>query len=410
MEGSSRKGDRQRPSRPRSRFGNLSRGLLFLLLLCCVVSMPFLMTLETSSFSSSVEELIVQQMALFTQNSPTKTQDDQAYCNSTGSFHQIALRMANYSSPPGSRSYEKASKIFHSVTHYQMRLNTIKYGIFEEIHGHLSEMLKGFGLKIIYNLRSSRQKPVNYTLTVQVESVMDACSENCTDTPRIVMQSEQVSSIGYKFLKALKVCHHSQHCLIVDYSDFNYRWAQKNHIADSVLLLPVMTQSRLGGLKTIKPLHNRSLDVVFFTSVTEGRRVRYRESLIQNKTDWNIRFEYAGGREYMKDSYADARICLIMHYYDKAAAGEYHRLSEFAPMGCIPVLETFGDKFFLEPYQRCGRVVFADADRLTDAMEKVLLDIKKGNIDGFRHVEWWRAGIQWSEILTTLFGKENSKK
>ena len=43
----------------------------------------------------------------------------------------------------------------------------------------------------------------------------------------------------------------------------------------------------------------------------------------------------------MPKAYREAKVCVVLHSYATESGGEYHRLSEFAKFGCIPVMETF---------------------------------------------------------------------
>jgi len=333
------------------------------------------------------------------------TEEDEIYCNTTGSLHQMALEMANFSSPPGSPSYNKALRILNGVTHYKTYMPYTQDN-YRGILQHLKSMFVGFGLKNVF-----RAPPdLDYRHFLRVETVLRNCKENCTDQPRIILQSEQIWYYEERYLRILQTCHESRNCLILDFSDYNYRFAQKHNFADSVLMLPLMIQSRLGYVDSLNPFHNRSLDVVFFAEV-EGRRKRFRDMLVANKTDWSILFEFRDDGT-TKGHYNDAKICLIMHRYQALSAGEYHRLSEFAPMGCIPVMESSGDQLFLEPYRRCARVIFADHDDLIETMESVRQELHSGDAvaTNFRHVEWWHADIRWEEVLSAIFGPHSPKK
>ena len=53
----------------------------------------------------------------------------------------------------------------------------------------------------------------------------------------------------------------------------------------------------------------------------------------------------------MANIYSDSKVCLIAHAYDREAGGEYHRLSEVAPFGCIFVMEQISDIVGVDKYQ-----------------------------------------------------------
>ena len=113
-------------------------------------------------------------------------------------------------------------------------------------------------------------------------------------------------------------------------------------MADSIVLLPVMTQSpsRLAYLEPPSPkeLQERSTDMALFGTMT-SRRKKY----LQRKS--TLYLEAHPGHVHAINTtlnvdlvsavYMEAKVCLLGHAYDSEAAGEYHRVSEFAPFGCV---------------------------------------------------------------------------
>ena len=99
------------------------------------------------------------------------------------------------------------------------------------------------------------------------------------------------------------------------------------------------------------------------------------------------------------DAYKEAKVCMVVHSYTDDSGGEYHRLSEFAPFGCIPVMETFGDTIGIDRYKECGRMVFASGPDLMEAAANVTAKIDQGWYEDYSHVDWWKAGIQWETLL-----------
>ena len=65
-------------------------------------------------------------------------------CYTTGSLNQIGFQMANFSSPPGSSSYNKTLLVLQSASHFHINLND---KIFTGVAQNVATMLKGFGLQ-----------------------------------------------------------------------------------------------------------------------------------------------------------------------------------------------------------------------------------------------------------------------
>jgi hypothetical protein len=95
-----------------------------------------------------------------------------------------------------------------------------------------------------------------------------------------------------------------------------------------------------------------------------------------------------------------------VHSYIAESGGEYHRLSELAPTGCIPVLEDYMDVIGRDEYQDCGGVIVANYTELLPTISKVLANEAKTR-DNTKYAKWWKSGIRWNEVLTTIFPSPN---
>ena len=334
-------------------------------------------------------------------------------CQTSDSLHEIALRMAKFSSPPGSKSYYKTLRILKSSTAFQIN---IRHPIFTNVVQNLGLMLQGFGLQSVEEIDHIDR---NSTVRVQISFLglkkYKACEKNPNNTsclveaaaPKIIIQTEQLQAQGFHYRKYLKACHESPLCAIWDYSDSHLSWARREGISDSFMLLPVMHQSRLGRDISLQPprrFSNRSLDLAFFGLMTD-RRMSLRQAGI--KRNWSMRFETNHNITIVKDSYNDARVCLIVHTYPRGRAAEFHRLVELVTSGCVPVMEAVSDKLSMATYERCGGLVLAPYKQLVSTVEEILNQIKNGvRQHNEAQVEWWRQGINWETLLRSIYADE----
>jgi hypothetical protein len=351
-------------------------------------SLVFLMTL-----------VVLQIVDFATRGNDIETDDtlqyNADYCESQGSLNEIVFRMANHSSPKGSASYNKLKQILYKAHSFEIHpMNRI----FEDVVKNIAAMLKGFGLQqVVTNSNLSNILHVESSET----SWRQVNGKNTS--PRIILQTEQLIAKGKQYFSYLQECHRLTTCIIWDFSDFNYDWAVKQGISDSFVLFPIMIQSRLYQRQRtplIKPLASRTLDVAFFGLMTK-RRIMLKEECLQR--NWTIQFDRTRQQLLMVDSYHNAKVCLVAHSYNKMSGGEYHRLSEVAIMGCIPVVEDFSDTIAIEDYRRCGGVVFASYESLIEAGSNVLKEVNNFERDTKKYVEWWARGINWEALLKRMF-------
>jgi hypothetical protein len=192
---------------------------------------------------------------------------------------------------------------------------------------------------------------------------------------------------------------------------------------EHVLLLPIMIQNRLDDLHLsveenstatelavpiLKPLAERQYDIVFFTRVDDGgskRRNAVRKAIQTLHPEWNILVEQILDDRDVSNAYEDARICLNMHYYSNVSGGEYHRLSDFARKGCIPLSEEWSDQIGTGTYSTCGGVVFAREDELVSTAARLLDGINSTEAETSMadRVEWWKNDIAWPSLLAQVF-------
>jgi len=380
---------------------------------------------SNTSAQPSLREEGISQLQLVASNkkkqvvydfSQTSVQNDSSsFCSSKkGSLHEIALEMVYHSSPPGSPSYDKLQQVLNQNSQFYIDLGP---PIFLSNQGIISTMLEGYGLHGVMDSPSRHQTNVTLIETVWTKSTCPITDATCRNHARIVLQTEQ----GFNEAD-FGNCHISANCIIFEFSDHNYRLAQAEdkEWEDSFVLMPIMMQqpSRLVSFEepevtNMIALKERSYDLVFFGSITRRRKaiivgsetyLRKQEELSNNRTIL-VTGVGPGQTSLMANAYKNAKVCLVMHSYSNVSGGEYHRLSEFARFGCIPVMEEFADTIGIEQYKQCGRVVFSKLDKLFEVAANVIDLIDQGSqyVD-FSHINWWKTGVQWEDILPAVFG------
>ena len=330
----------------------------------------------------------------------TKENRSASFCSSPeGSLHQIALDMLHHSSPPGSASHTKLNGVLRAHSHFYI---DFKGAIFRENQRNVASMLEGYGLT-----RLEQRPPREWTNVTLVETAIMAgvcplAEAECRNRSRILVQTEQY------FKESVGQCHESPGCIVLEFSDRNYRIAQGKGWGDSFALLPVMTQSpsRFAHLvpSEPKPLRERSYDIVFFVGRFTRRRIKYANATGYLETHPNRTNKITKDKNVGRQAaaYKEAKVCMVVHSYTDDSGGEYHRLSEFATFGCIPVMETSGDTIGIERYRECGRIVFALGPDLMEAAANVTDRIDRGWYQDRSHVDWWKAGIRWETLLSSM--------
>jgi hypothetical protein len=235
---------------------------------------------------------------------------------------------------------------------------------------------------------------------------------DCEKIPRIFIQTEQMIGSGTYFLPQMTKCHQSPLCIVWEYSDYNYNRLETYNLTDSVMLLPMMHQARLGEPKEIIPLKNRSVDVAFYGYIGSETMRRFKLRAQFNPTvNLNFVFSQDLDMNTMVNTYTNTKICLIPHV-NGVGALETHRLSEISRFGCIPIVETVNDRLLIQPYQECGDVTFTDFDNLLNASIEMVSKIQSTPasilVDNMsKRLEWWRDGVHWESLLTDIFGAKN---
>mmetsp|Transcript_8697 Transcript_8697/g.15855 ORF Transcript_8697/g.15855 Transcript_8697/m.15855 type:complete len:412 (+) Transcript_8697:285-1520(+) len=336
------------------------------------------------------------------------------------SLHDAALSLARLYSPPGSPSFEKTRLLLHHVDHFY-HSKSQKKGIFVDSSTKIENMLKGFGITQISN-SSSPVRHSNTTALVYYSAFLSG-KEQIDDQPRIVIQTEQLNA-QKKIRKHVQKCHKSPLCVVWDWSEFNWNCAQKHlgNATDSIMLLPTMFQGRLDRIyfrnidkPTTLPLTERPADIAFFGLIT-GRRSRFKQEFIElyNQTTQGalpvLRVERLKSEKELVKAYSNAKICPIVHSYHYEAAGEFHRLGDLRPSGCIPAMETISDDvFWTHILSQCGGVIFANYTDLPRVLVQQLMDLRQPNHAAVAEtrqeaaMQWWKEGIHWDKVLRQLF-------
>lgn len=351
-----------------------------------------------------------------------KSLDDNHYNERFCDSHtqtDIALAMFNHSSPKGSSSYEKLYEVVSFFDYfYPDYLGGIGSDkIFEDVAENLSEMLESYGLEKSHDFGQPR--------TIFLGSLF--MNENGRalikrrDVAVLLLQTEQLCCTTYlqeEWITNLQACEKSPNCVILEYSDHNYRWmTDELGISSSVVLLPTLLQGRLDSYYRrhhLPGVWERTADVAFFGMLTPRRQqiLRLIGDPNPNNPSWNMILEENNDKVQIVHTYLTSKICLTVHSYEADSPGEYHRLSEVGVSGCIPVMESFGDRIGLDIYKICGGLVLSDIDKMPYVIAEL---IKESADDAYfdtrmrRRVNWWKNRVEWKGLLEKLFHEENQR-
>mmetsp|Transcript_9338 Transcript_9338/g.21702 ORF Transcript_9338/g.21702 Transcript_9338/m.21702 type:complete len:400 (+) Transcript_9338:73-1272(+) len=335
---------------------------------------------------------------------------DESYCSTDGSLDQLARNMLNFSSPVGSPSYTKFKRVLDARKEFHLNMPA-KFGIFNSNVNLIARMLRGYGMSqsTVPSTNPDDFLLVEYLLTNSACPLSDG---KCSGQPRIFIQTEQYTRAS-NFKNHPRHCTLAPNCIVLDFSEMNLQWARKDHgdinMIDSFVLMPVMHQAPISRLfeyepKVPKPLKDRSVDMAFHGFMSNRRNV-LREGAAKYPNRTSVIGTTHDTRK-ITDTYKEAKVCLLVHTYASISGGEYHRLSEIAPFGCVPVMEHFSDNFGIDVYERCAGARFAIWTSVVDTAEAVLKEIDSGLYSETMPmiVDWWRAGILWEDLLVSHFG------
>ena len=280
-------------------------------------------------------------------------------------------------------------------------------GIFSSITDNLVLMLKGFGLQQIFDKTLDSAKHSD-TITVEtsyfsgIKKMKSCVGPRCEKLPRIIIQTEQKRAFLPEYFAK---CHSSSNCVILEFSTYNYyQWHSELQVQGSVFLLPHVIQNRLDNFAPTlpKPISERKYDVVHF-GVMSGERVKLKKALEEQHPDMTVLIETNTNMTQISAAYMDAKTCVIVHSHSRISAGEYHRISDFAKFGCVPIVETIADTDVgLSFLTECAGMVSADLDELVPSIVRVLEE--EIHFDDMQaRMDWWNNGIEWATLLKRIF-------
>jgi hypothetical protein len=317
-----------------------------------------------------------------------------SFCYSEeGSLHHIALDMIQHSSRPGSPSYEKLKHVLNLNQQFYINLGS---PIFHRNEVSISTMLQGYGLNQTVGRPSSHIITTILVETKLTDSVCRISEDECRDYPRILIQIDH-DKLGNE----VELCHSSPNCIIVDSSIHNLATAVEKGWTHSFVLLPVMIQSvsRLESQELkLEPLQTRSHSIVYLDRIDDTpKALLWTNNTNQHPETFNL--SEMRLRD-MTNLYRNTKVCVVSRrYYTSSVGGGYKHLSELARFGCIPVFETFSDSIGTSSFEHCGRVIFSNEEELLKRATDVVGVINHGLINDFTHVDWWKKGVNWGQLL-----------
>lgn len=348
-----------------------------------------------------------------------QTQSWNPMCNV--SLHQAAVDLALQYTPPGSRSFEKNQRLLQHIRHFH---HGSLGGIFEATDKNIVSLIKGFGVRQIeagsLTSRMNTTALVYYSIgfkTTCRQKGVESC-RNMADQPRIIIQTEQLPNAG-PIKGHLKDCHKLPLCVIWDWSEYNWAFANQTlGVAESMVILPTMFQGRFDPFYSWMnqvPLADRPVEIAFFGKAT-GRRSNLYDRFVQEykrTTQGKLPVTRFGRLKIPKSlarTYIDAKVCPIIHAYSNRAAGEFHRLGDFLPSGCIPIMESIPeDVAWTRILSECGGVIFANIAELPGVVVEQLMRLRGPSSSGAIYQRqaaaklWWDEGINWGLLLKQIF-------
>jgi hypothetical protein len=232
--------------------------------------------------------------------------------------------------------------------------------------------------------------------TKLTDSVCRISEDECRDYPRILIQIDHE-----KLDNEHELCHSSPNCIILDSSIHNLAMAAEKGWTQSFVLLPVMIQSahRLESQELkLEPLQTRSHSIVYLDRIEDTPKAL----LWTNNTNQHPETFHLSEMRLrdMANVYGNTKVCVISRsYYTSSVGGGYKHMSELTQFGCILVFETFSDSIGTSSFEQCGRVIFASEEELLKRATDVVGVINHGLINDFTHVDWWKKGVNWGQLL-----------
>lgn len=362
---------------------------------------------------------IISIIAKYTQCTNTHHDGTSHFCEQH-SQTDVAIKMFDYSSPKGSPSYQKFYKILNKFKYYNVN-QIANYGgenkIFDSVAKNLEQLMEGFGLGQTHRIQPNT---IIFATIFLNERGLELLNRG--EVGVILLQTEQLCcshSVLQSHIETIRACDDAPLCVILDYSDHNYRWLKKKQdISSSVVLLPTMLQSRLDsyyGRHYLPPPLERSVDFSFFGWMTPRRNEYLKDfqddfNSNSNNSEWKMVIEQSHDKVHMVNTYLHSKICLTLHAYRSRSPGEYHRLSEIGISGCIPVMEGFGDKIGIRTYEYCGGVVFFNSTEDLNNQLSVILNEAESYDDMLNRVSWWKERVKWGELINLIFGEDNQEE
>lgn len=322
------------------------------------------------------------------------------YCEEDGSLNHLALKMATNSSAG-------VDKLKHILQQSDVFADGLPGGAFVDIKKNMNAMLEGYGKRLVP--QSFRGGVIAVEMSYLGNKFPEShrpCSTSdvCVVKGRIIIQSEQVSIASKRKMYGpyLEECRESPVCVVIEYSDTNYRWmCSELRMSESVVMLPIMTQHRLASPTKPKALTARLNNAVSFGLMTP-RRQSFVASFEHELIDAGARLEQDTNITRVETAYGDSKICFVIHSFEDICPAELHRISEVSLFGCVIVSEPTSDVIGQEEYSRCGGIVFAPRDEMVNAMNSVILNIEEYERRQQNILEWWRKGINWDTILSQI--------
>ena len=337
--------------------------------------------------------------------------------------------------PRGSHAWNKMKNLLDGSLPFQVYVSTRLLG---GSSTRLGSMLEHYGFQVTYLQLFEKKFFAQYRpgkdLVVEVITTLLPLNHglgparslgwsaaNFSEHKRILIQPEQTQGrrAGGLFGKHNSIysllghCHDSEQCMIIDYSDFNYKSHRKRNLTGSVIVAPVLFgNSSLPFKSEHKSLNERFYDFGFFVTKTRRRADFLDGTLKKFAKAHQLKLCRGMGNKIksrQRNGYDDTKVCMIPASERVTGPGEYLRTFQLLNHGCLILYERHYDLLGYEAQRTCGGIFFSSLQKMPqkglDLLNMTSLDQHQTTASLLaRQRRWWeQQHTSLNSFLTIMF-------